>query len=299
MNNITQKKITIIGLGPMGQAMAKVFVSHGYKTTVWNRTKRKAEELAKSGAIHAPEIEDALKTSRLVLVSLTDYRIMYDVLKNHTHALEGKVIVNLSSDTPEAAREASRWAKKYGAEFLTGGIMADPPMVGKEGSYVLYSGDEALFKQYQPTLSMLGRADYVGADAGTAMLYYQALLDILFSGAIGVLHAMALVTSSKIPAGNFEPYVIEMLNSLSYFFTEMAHEIENKSYDGNMNNMNMMTASMKHLVQASNDAGIDTQLPTTILNIFKRTLEAGHGESGLTSLIEILMEKEAALEDKL
>jgi 3-hydroxyisobutyrate dehydrogenase-like beta-hydroxyacid dehydrogenase len=299
MNNNTKKKVTIIGLGPMGQAMAKIFLANGYETTVWNRTKSKAEVLAKAGAIHALDLEDALNAGELVLLSLTDYSIMYEVLKSHSNSLDGKMIVNLSSDTPEAAREAFIWAEKHRAEYLTAGIMADPPLIGKEGSYVLYSGHETVFEKYQPALSLLGRADYLGDDAGIAMLYYQALLDILFSGAVGVLHAMAMVTSAKIPAAGFESYAKEMLESLSYFFTGMAEEVDKGVYDGSMNNMKMMTASMEHVAKASKDAGIDTGLPSAILKIFHLTLKVGHGESGLTSMIEVLKKKELVLEDKL
>ncbi|MCY9670679.1 NAD(P)-binding domain-containing protein [Paenibacillus alginolyticus] len=45
------KSVTVIGLGPMGQAMATAFLEHGYKVTVWNRTSSKADELVTKGAV--------------------------------------------------------------------------------------------------------------------------------------------------------------------------------------------------------------------------------------------------------
>ncbi|MFD7522111.1 NAD(P)-binding domain-containing protein [Paenibacillus chitinolyticus] len=41
-----RKSVTVIGLGPMGQAMAGVYLERGYQVTVWNRTPDKADELA-------------------------------------------------------------------------------------------------------------------------------------------------------------------------------------------------------------------------------------------------------------
>src|SRR5262249_57427003 len=46
----TNQKIGWIGMGRMGFAMAERLVKAGYDLSVWNRTKSKAEPLAKSGA---------------------------------------------------------------------------------------------------------------------------------------------------------------------------------------------------------------------------------------------------------
>ena len=48
--NATDTSVTVIGLGLMGQALARVFLKAGHPTTVWNRTAAKAEPLAKLGA---------------------------------------------------------------------------------------------------------------------------------------------------------------------------------------------------------------------------------------------------------
>ncbi|MER5418487.1 NAD(P)-binding domain-containing protein [Streptosporangium roseum] len=40
----------MIGLGPMGRAMAAAFLAAGHPTTVWNRTAGRADELLASGA---------------------------------------------------------------------------------------------------------------------------------------------------------------------------------------------------------------------------------------------------------
>ena len=48
---------------------------------------------------------EALDANDLIVVSLTHYAAMYDVLGQATDRLAGKVIANLSSDSPEKARE--------------------------------------------------------------------------------------------------------------------------------------------------------------------------------------------------
>jgi 3-hydroxyisobutyrate dehydrogenase-like beta-hydroxyacid dehydrogenase len=42
--------VTVIGLGPMGRAMAGALMRAGHPVTVWNRTPRRADELVAEGA---------------------------------------------------------------------------------------------------------------------------------------------------------------------------------------------------------------------------------------------------------
>jgi 3-hydroxyisobutyrate dehydrogenase-like beta-hydroxyacid dehydrogenase len=42
--------VTVLGLGPMGQALSAALLPANHRTTVWNRTESKAEALRGRGA---------------------------------------------------------------------------------------------------------------------------------------------------------------------------------------------------------------------------------------------------------
>ncbi|CAM5598147.1 6-phosphogluconate dehydrogenase OS=Streptomyces antimycoticus OX=68175 GN=SSPO_095210 PE=3 SV=1 [Streptomyces antimycoticus] len=46
--------VTVLGLGPMGRALAGAFLDAGLRTTVWNRTAGRDGELVERGAVSAP-----------------------------------------------------------------------------------------------------------------------------------------------------------------------------------------------------------------------------------------------------
>lgn len=48
------------------------------------------------------------------------------------------------------------------------------------------------------------------------------------------------------------------------------------------------TASVDHVLETARDAGVDTSLPQTVLEIFRRGAAASHADDSVTSLIEIL-----------
>ncbi|CAL9657731.1 hypothetical protein SUDANB176_06864 [Streptomyces sp. enrichment culture] len=52
----TKQSVTVIGLGPTGQAMAGAFLDRGYDVTVWNRTASRADALVARGAVLAPDV---------------------------------------------------------------------------------------------------------------------------------------------------------------------------------------------------------------------------------------------------
>ena len=300
MTTHSTSSVTIVGLGPMGQAMVRSFLAQGYPTTVWNRTPERAKDVVAAGAKLASTAAGALAASELIVLSLTDYQAMYDILERSTEALAGKVLVNLSSDTPARSREASAWATSHGARFLTGGVMVPAPMVGNEASYVYYSGPRELLDAHQAALRVIGTPRYVGADPGLAQLYYQAQLDVFLTTLSSLLHATALVGSAGVTAAEFVPEALGSLRLIDAMLTgpDTAHQIDEGVHPGTLSTTTMMGATAAHILSASEAAGIDLELPRAIKSHYDRAIRAGHGNDNWTSLIEIIKAKPRPISTK-
>lgn len=273
----TREPVTVIGLGPMGQAMVTALLDAGHAVTVWNRTASLADTVA-----------DALAASELVILSLTDYQAMHDILDPATDALAGRLLVNLSSDTPQRTTEAAARLARHGARLLVGGVMVSAELIGTEHSYVFYSGPRDSFDAHTHTLGVLGRPDYRGEDHALAQLYYQAQLDIFLTSLAAHLHATALLTAAGVPATTFAPYATQMFDMMSYFLDGVAGELERGEYPGDGATTTMMGATADHIVGASEAAGIDTALPRAVQSYYHRAIAAGHGRNGWPSLYEVI-----------
>ena len=288
--------VTVIGLGPMGRAMTRALLASGHRVTVWNRTASRADELVARGATRATTRREAVGAADLVILSLTDYQAMYDIFGNAAHGaaadgLAGKVIVNLSSDTPVRTREASAWATGRGARFLTGGVMVPAPMVGTDGAYVYYSGPREVFDAHAPTLRVIGEPRYLGDDPGLAQLFYQAQLDVFLTTLSGLLHATALVAAAGVSAAEFVPQAIETIAGIPAMTghgTGTARQLDSGVHPGDLSTATMMGATAGHILDASADAGIDLALPQAIKSHYDRAIAAGHGKDNWTSLFEVI-----------
>jgi 3-hydroxyisobutyrate dehydrogenase-like beta-hydroxyacid dehydrogenase len=283
-----EKPVTVIGLGPMGRAMVRKFLAAGHPTTVWNRTPGRADALVEEGAVRAASPAEAVAASELVVLSLTDYQAMYDILGQAEDALAGRVVANLSSDSPQRTREAAEWLAERGAQLLAGGVMVPAPMVGEEGAYVFYSGPRAVFDAHEPTLRVIGRPDYRGSDPALAQLFYQALLAVFLTALAAELQAAALVGSAGVSAKELAPYVRETLELAAMYVDETAGHVDARSYPGDLSTATMMGATADHIVAASAAAGLDTVLPEAVKSLYDRAIAAGHGSDNWTSLYEVV-----------
>ncbi|MCS7476974.1 NAD(P)-dependent oxidoreductase [Umezawaea endophytica] len=280
--------VTVIGLGPMGQAMVRTFLANDRPTTVWNRTPARAAPLVAEGAVQPATLAEALHANDLVILSLTDYQAMYDLLDPVGDALAGKVVVNLSSDTPRRSREAATWLADRKATLLVGGIMVPAPLVGTDAAYVFYSGPRPTFDVHEPTLRLIGKPDYRGEDHALAQVFYQAQLDIFLTSLSAYLHATALLKSAGVPATTFRPYAAALFNDMASYLDQAAESVDQAHHPGDLATVLMMGATADHVATASKDAGIDTALPNAVKSHYDNAIAAGHSTNSWTSLYEVI-----------
>ncbi|MGV0742018.1 NAD(P)-dependent oxidoreductase [Mycolicibacterium sp. XJ870] len=275
--------ITFIGLGPMGQSMVRALVKAGHDVTVWNRTPSRAEGL---GATVAPTVADALTAGDVVFLSLTDYQVMFDLLDGQS--IDGKTIINLSSDTPVTTRRAAEWAAQRGATLIAGGVMVPEELIATDASYVFYSGPESVVRQHESLFAAIGRVDYVGEDPALAQLFYQAQLTIFLTSLSAYLHATALVGSAGIAPEKYVPWAAEVFDNLSYYLPDAAKNIAGREHPGEGANIVMMGATADHIVGASTEAKLDLAVPQAVKSLYDRAIAAGHGGDTWTSLYEVI-----------
>jgi 3-hydroxyisobutyrate dehydrogenase-like beta-hydroxyacid dehydrogenase len=282
--------VTVIGLGPMGQAMTRTLLAAGHPVTVWNRTASRADGLVADGATLAATPGEAVEASDLVILSLTDYRAMYDILDGATASLAGRTLVNLSSDTPDRTREAVTWAAGHGAAFLTGGVMVPAPMVGTPASQVYYSGDAPVFERHQEVLARLGTPRYLGADPGLAQLMYQAQLAVFLTTLSGLMHATAMLGTAGTPAKDALPELLSFTDSIGAMLRAGEEHpgaaLDAGEHPGDLSTVTMMGATSDHIVETSTSLGLDLALPLAVQAHYRRAIEDGHGGDNWTRIID-------------
>ncbi|GAB3660993.1 NAD(P)-dependent oxidoreductase [Glycomyces tarimensis] len=280
--------ITVLGLGNMGSVMTERLRESGYDTTVWNRTAAKTEPHVKAGSTAAATVAEAVNSGDIVLVVLLDHAGVHERLEPVADELKGKVVVNLTTTTPNEARTTAAWAAEHGIAYLDGAIMATPDMIGEPGSLLFYSGSENAFAIAGPVLERFGDARFVGADAGVASLKDMALLsamDLMFSG---LLQAVAMMRTTGAAAVDTAEEVTAWLGAMLPHLRGLAEIIDGGTYDTGDQSVDFTRAAQASMITASREQGIRADLLEPHLKLLNELSATGRGADDWPAIIELL-----------
>lgn len=283
--------VTVIGLGEMGQALAGAFIRKGHPTTVWNRTASKAEELVSQGAVAAATPLEAVQASPVVIVCVLNYDVVHEVLDPLSDALKNRLVFNLTNGTPMEARNTAAWAMERGYDYIDGGIMAVPQIIGTEHAFILYSGgDRRRFDSHKTLLDTMGTSNYIGEDAGLASLLDQALLGAMYGMLGGAMHAITMVGTEGIKGQDFSAqFLIPYLTAIAGIIPNLARQIDNKEYSiGVSAKLAMQQVGFRNIRQASKDQGISTELLDPIQSLMDRRVASGFPNDDFSGVTELL-----------
>lgn len=276
----------------MGSQLARTALNAGYPTSVWNRTAARVSPLVEEGADALATPAEALGAD-LIVVCLFDQASVHEVLDPVADRLAGRRLLNLTTTSPEGARELARWAAGHGAEYLDGGIMATPEMIATPQSAILYSGSAAVFEVHRTFLELWGSAEYFGDDPGMASLYDLALLSAMYVMFAGFVHGAAMVGAAGVPAKEFAARTAAWLPALMPAIAEYATVIDGGDYTV-PGQQSLYFSDLTDIVNASRDQGISTEVVDMVQRLIHRQIDAGHGEEGFARIFESVKNGAAA-----
>jgi 3-hydroxyisobutyrate dehydrogenase-like beta-hydroxyacid dehydrogenase len=282
------KRVSVLGLGEMGSAIAKTFVDRGYRTTVWNRTASKSAPLVDAGATAAATAAEAVAASPLVVVCVLDSAAVDEVLDAVDGAVAGRVLVNLTSGSPGHARTIERWASECDAEYLDGKILGDPPYVGTPNVLFPFSGSRSAFDAHESTLRELGSITYHGEDAGLAAVEFLAQVAVGYELLIGFLHALRLVQAEGVDVAEFAERVAGTMAGYAPLLTSIGKAVESGEYPPDLGSLDVQAALMDDLISHRVSIGVEAVRMREVKELMDRRIAGGHGQEGFASLFELL-----------
>ena len=286
--------ITVVGTGRMGSALAGSLLQSGYPTTVWNRTRQKTDPLARLGAIVAPSVEEAVNAGEIIIVNVSDYEATKALLQSDAiaSAIRGKLIVELTSGTPNGAREAADWYREHGASYLDGAIMATPDYIGTEAGTILLAGPRAAFDTNRDVFRALGgNVQHVGEEPGRANGLDSALLALMWGVLFGTLHAIAVSQAEEIELGELARQWSATAPVVDGLVTDLIKRTSAGRFASDNETLSSISAhhgAMQHLLELMQFREIDRSIVDGYDAIFKRAIAAGHLHDDFAALSNFL-----------
>jgi 3-hydroxyisobutyrate dehydrogenase len=162
----TDQKLGWIGAGRMGYAMAERLAKGGCDIAVWNRTKAKADPLAKHGAKVVNRLEE-LCTRDILFVMVSTYEDVKEVIGKALaaggNAGKPKMVVECSSISLEGSAELRKILEEKQIQYLAAPVSGNAKVIKAGKLTFVVSGPKAAYEKARPYLDMMGAgSSYVG-----------------------------------------------------------------------------------------------------------------------------------------
>jgi 3-hydroxyisobutyrate dehydrogenase len=277
MQNATSAtRVTVLGLGLMGAAVAANLAEHGFSVRGWNRTAGRSAQ----GVEVVTDAAEAAAGAEIVLTMLTDGAATAEVIRQARPAA-GTIWVQMGTVGVPATTELSELAA---AQRL---VLVDAPVLGtvapaRQGQLlILASGPDEARERVQPLFDALGkRTLWLGA-AGRGSAVKLALNTWLAAVVEGIAETMALAACLDIDPATIldaldgeavaSPYALMKGRNMLAGTLDPSFPLKHAVKDIDM------------VVEAARRRGIDLPAIEATLPAWRAAVEAGGGDADIAA----------------
>ncbi len=267
------QKIGWIGMGRMGAPMAERLLKAGHDVAIWNRTRAKAEPLAKIGGKIVDRPSDLKNVDVLFSIVATGADVEDVLLGNNGVCRQGggipPVIVDCSTIAVEESAAIRDKLKQLGADFVSAPVSGNAKVIKAGRLSAVVSGPEAVCRSVMPLIEVFAPqgVSYVGEGelARVCKIAHNVMLGVVIENLIEITlltnkmgvprHAFLAFLNNGVMGSMFTRYKSPALVNLDWT-TTFTPELLRKDLDlglelGRQMNVPMpVTATAREVLQA-------------------------------------------------
>jgi 3-hydroxyisobutyrate dehydrogenase len=231
------QKIGWIGMGRMGYPMAERLLDAGYDVSIWNRTRSKAEPLARKGGKIVDNLADLKHVDVLFSIVSTgkDLEQVY-FGKNSVTGAGGKVprvFVDCSTIAVEESVAIRDKLKQLGSDFIACPVSGNAKVIKAGKLSAVASGPESAFRTVEPMIQVFAPrgVSYVGEGelARVCKIAHNVMLGVVIENLIEITlltnkmgvprHAFLAFLNNSVMGSMFTAYKSPALVNLDWTTT--------------------------------------------------------------------------------
>jgi 3-hydroxyisobutyrate dehydrogenase-like beta-hydroxyacid dehydrogenase len=278
--------VSVIGTGAMGSALVQALSAAGAEVTVWNRTKDKAEALSGPRVHVAGSVTEALMSSPLTIMAVSDHELARTLVGEAEPDLEGKVVASTSFVTPDQGEAFATVVSAAGGQYLDLEIAAYPSQVRAGDGVFLVSGPRAAYDAHREWFERIGRATYVNDEPAAAYISGMAVQVAFFPMAVGLLQGLRIAEAQGLSPDWFKTAVLEFYPLHIDRLLDRVTAEPDSSAPNVEASVDVMVAGAAEYAGALRDMGLDSGMFDALHRLFSAASEAGHGEADWTCIAE-------------
>ena len=153
-------KIGYIGIGIMGEPMARNLLKADHSLTIYNRTPSKCNALAAEGAVVAANPADVTSGSEVVFINVPDTGDVEQVIFAPdgiaSTAAKGLIVIDNSTISPAATVDFAQRLAAIGVDYLDAPVSGGDIGAQKGTLAIMVGGEAEVFRKCLPLFEVLG-----------------------------------------------------------------------------------------------------------------------------------------------
>jgi 3-hydroxyisobutyrate dehydrogenase len=188
--------IGFIGLGHMGNPMARHLIKAGHTVHVFDVVEACVQAMKQHGAIVSPTVADIAKQVDIIITSVQTGQQVSDICLSpngiFNNAKNNLLYIDCSSIDISVTRSLHEEAKKHHISMLDAPVSGGVAAAEAATLTIMVGGEEAVFKKAQPYLSAIGKRIIHAGPAGMGQAAKICNNLLLAISMIGVCEAFSL-----------------------------------------------------------------------------------------------------------
>ena len=284
-------KIAFIGLGRMGIGMARNLLRAGHALAVYNRTREKAEPLAREGARAADSPADACRDVEVVMTMVADDHAVEEVVFGNQGIASAmkQDCIHLSHSTisTEFARRLTAEHAQRKQGYLSVPVFGRPDAAQSGKLLVVAGGPSEVIERCRPLFDAIGRQTFVvGAEP------WQANVAKLCGNFIvsGVIEAFGEAYATLRKAGVAPQAFLEIMDSLlgSAVIANYGRIIAQEQFEPAQFALHLGLKDLHLMLATANECGAPMPLASLVHDHFLSALAQGQGDLDWSSMTRLL-----------
>ncbi|NLU11310.1 MAG: NAD(P)-dependent oxidoreductase [Tepidanaerobacter acetatoxydans] len=280
--------IGFIGTGVMGRSMAANLLKSDYKVMVYNRTKAKAEELIKQGAIWKDTVAEIARETNVTITMVgypKDVEEVYfgegGIIQN---AKAGSYLIDMTTSSPKLAQKIYEAAKAKGLHALDAPVSGGDVGAREAKLSIMVGGESAAFETIRPIFEAMGKNIVLQGGAGAGQYTKMCNQIAIASNMIGVCEAMAYAKKAGLNPQNVLKS-IESGAAGSWSLSNLAPRMLSGDFEPGFY-IKHFIKDMRIALESAKEMGLKTPGLELALSLYEELAQKGEENSGTQALFK-------------
>ena len=284
------ESIGFIGLGIMGDGMARNLLRAGFDLSVWNRTLSRTDELAVAGATVARSPSDLAGYCDIIIICVSDTPDVKSVILGENGvfhgARPGALVIDMSTVSPHVTTEIARKLAENDIHMLDAPISGGSEGAAMGTLSIMVGGEAIQVERAMPYLSAMGKTiTHVGSHGagqmvklvnqvlvvGNALAISEALL-FAQAGGLDLRRTLKAVTGGA--AG-------------SWMLSNRGPQIIDRDWSPGFT-IDLQTKDVRLALDAADQLGVPLPVTSLVAQLYRVLQAQGLGAEGNHALIKAL-----------